>query len=225
MTKILFEDNHLLAAVKPCGIPTQAAAGSPKSFEEILKEYIKVTYHKKGNVFLHAIHRLDKLASGIVLFAKSQKALSRLQETIRKKTCKKIYLALVSGSVALKEKTVEHFLVHGDHKAFVDPHHPQAKKCVLHYRVIQKKEKQTLLEIELITGRYHQIRCQLAALGHPIIGDGKYGSSVSFPNGIALHHACMEIEHPITKKPLLFTAQAEFSSSPYPEHQSSGECA
>jgi len=200
---ILYEDNHLLVAVKPCGIPTQPAPHGGESLEERLKEHIRIRDQKKGNVFLHAIHRLDKQASGIVIFAKSQKALSRLQESIRQKACKKIYRATVAGTLSQKEATLIHFLVHADHKAIVAPKHPDTKKCILHYKVLEEKEGTTLLEIHLETGRYHQIRCQLAAIGHPIVGDVKYGSTRTFPQGgIALQHFHMEIEHP-TKKELL----------------------
>ena len=206
MNSILFEDNHLLVAIKPCGIPTQPAPQGGDSLEGRLKSYLKEKYQKKGNVFLHAIHRLDKAASGIVVFAKSQKALSRLQEAIRTKACKKIYHTTVSGKLLQKEATLTHYLVHADHKAIVSDNHPEAKKCVLHYKVLEENEKTSLLEVILETGRYHQIRCQLAAIGHPIAGDVKYGSKEPFQNGIALHHYRLEIEHPTTKELMVFTS-------------------
>lgn len=208
MRKILFEDNHLLIAVKPCEMATQPTPQDSTSLENDLKHYIKETYQKKAGIFLHAIHRLDKQASGIVVFAKSQKALSRLNESIRKKACKKLYLAAVQGTFVHKEGTLEHYLVHANYRAVADPSHPEAKKCHLYYKVLQENSGKTLLEVLLDTGRYHQIRCQLATIGHPILGDVKYGSTVPFPKGIALHHHHLEIEHP-TKKELL-----TFESSP-----------
>ena len=204
MTRILFEDNHILVAIKPCGLATQPAPHDPRSLEEELKFAIKKAAQKPGGVFLHAIHRLDKQASGIVLFAKSQKALSRLNEAIREKRCKKMYRATVEGIVMPEEATLEHALVHASHKAVVDPRHPEAKKSILHYRVLEKSNNTTLLQIDLETGRYHQIRCQLAAIGHPILGDTKYGSTMPYPHGIALHHYQLEIEHPTKKELMVF---------------------
>lgn len=208
MKNILFEDNHLLAVVKPPMCPTQPTPTGEKSLEDMAKAYIKEKYQKPGNVFLHAVHRLDKAASGIVLFAKTSKALSRLQEMMREYTIEKEYLALVEGALKKKSGTLEHLLLHGDHRALV---HPDGKKSVLHYEVIEEGNNSSLLRIQLITGRYHQIRAQLAHIGHPIIGDSKYGSHVPFQHGICLFHNKMQFLHPVTKEKTIIDLPAPTS--------------
>ncbi len=207
---IIFEDNHILVANKRTGLPTQKSPKGVLGLEEILQAFIKERDSKKGGVFLHAVHRLDSKASGIVLFAKSQKALSRLNESIRSLECKKEYYALVEGIVEPKQATLEHTLIHGDHKAHVDP---KGKKALLSYTVVHSEKGKTLLHIDLKTGRYHQIRAQLAAIGHPIVGDKKYGSNIPlFGDSIALQHYQLTIEHPVKKESLVFSVdKATFS--------------
>lgn len=199
---ILFEDNHILVASKEACLPTQKTPAGILGLEELLQAFIKKRDLKPAGVFLHAVHRLDSKASGIVLFAKSKKALSRLNESMRDMDCKKEYYALVEGTLANSEGILEHTLVHGDHKAYVDP---KGKKAKLHYTVLKIDQGKTLLQIDLKTGRYHQIRAQLSAIGHPIIGDTKYGSSITLPGGaIALQHFRISFEHPVKKEPLTF---------------------
>ena len=192
---IIHCDNHILVVNKPPGIATQP------DLEELAKAWVKKKYQKPGNVFLHPIHRLDKSVGGIVLFARTSKALSRLQALMRERKISKTYEALVEGHLPKKEGTLKHFLVHGDHKAFVDP---KGKEAILHYTVLEEKKDTTLLSIDLTTGRYHQIRAQFSAIGHPVVGDKKYGSSCFFQNGIALRHVRMAFEHPVTQEPLQF---------------------
>lgn len=206
MLKILYEDNHLLVVEKPAGLPTQPSEHSHDSLEEQAKRWIKISHNKPGNVFLHAIHRLDKAVSGIVVFAKTSKALSRLNDAIRKKLVSKLYVAWVEGIPPHEEGILEHFLLHDDFKAAVVTDKAKgAKPARLHYRIIKKKEKQCLVEIDLETGRYHQIRAQLSAIGCPIIGDVKYGIKQHYENdGIALHHTKMVLPHPITGEKLVF---------------------
>src|SRR5581483_11487710 len=177
MLKIIFEDNHLLILNKPAGLLTQPTELSNDSLETEAKTFIKERDKKKGGVFLHAIHRLDKEVSGIVLFAKSQKALERLQASMRNKEYKKMYLALCDGKPAQHEGTLKHYLLHSSHKAkIVSYSTPEAKEAILHYKVLRVEEEISLLQIELETGRYHQIRVQLQEIGCPIVGDVKYGS-------------------------------------------------
>lgn len=208
----IFEDNHLLVLNKPAGILTQPSGTEQISLETMAKEWIKTTYHKPGNVFLEAVHRLDKPVSGVVVFGKTSKALSRLNASVRDKKTKKIYVAWVEGVVEKDTATLEHFLVHRDfHAEVVDAKHPEGKLARLRYTILERKEERTLLEIDLETGRYHQIRLQLSAIGHPIIGDHKYGSRTSYaPDAIALHHSALQIPHPITQAIMTFEAPLPF---------------
>lgn len=202
---ILFEDNHLLALHKPHGLLTQPSGTDSPNLESFAKEYIKRTYEKKGNVFLHAIHRLDKPVAGVVLFAKTSKALSRLNRSLKEKQVKKEYLAVVEGSVTTHNALLENHLLHADHKALITTSDINgAKFCRLYYRVLSTDENTntTQLAITLETGRYHQIRAQLAHIGHPIIGDTKYGANNRKELGIALIHKRLTFEHPISKEKL-----------------------
>jgi len=206
MIDVVFEDNHLLVLNKPPGLLTQPSGTSRESLEEKAKNWLKDKYNKPGNVFLEAIHRLDKAASGIVVFAKTSKALSRLTAEVRNRNVKKIYHVLVGKHPPKNFGVLEHYLVHDNFRAtVVDKEVSGAKPAKLHYKVIIERPEQILLEVELITGRYHQIRAQLASVGSPILGDTKYGSkdAWNFP-GIALHHFHFEIPHPVTKEMLSF---------------------
>lgn len=212
LPKILYEDNHLLAVEKPAGWLTQPSGTDQDSLEEYCKRWLKEKYNKPGNVYLMAVHRIDKPVSGIVLFAKTSKALSRLNESMRSKKTKKIYFALVEGTPKQEEAVIEHFLVHGEFQAHVvQAESDQAKLARLHYRVLKQVDRHTLLEITLETGRYHQIRAQLSAIGHPILGDEKYGSREPFTKGcIALHHGHLEIPHPTLDKWLCLDSPLPF---------------
>lgn len=203
--EIIYLDNHLLAIDKPNGMLTQPSPDCFESLEVWGKAFLKKKFDKKGKVFLEACHRLDKVASGIVLFARTSKALSRIQESLREGQWKKSYLALVSGHFEKKEGILEDFLSHGEFQAKRDLN---GKKAKLEYRVLEENDDSSLLEVVLETGRYHQIRIQLATRGHPIIGDKKYGSDRGFgTNAIALRHNSLEVIHPITKERLLFKTQ------------------
>lgn len=209
--EILYEDNHLLALNKPSGLTTQPSPSSDDSLETRAKIWIKASRGKPGNVFLEAIHRLDKGASGIVLFAKTQKALERMMAAVRERRVRKVYHALVQGTPPENAGVLEHDLVHGNGVAhIVERGAKGAKPARLRYNVIKEATTRTLLEIELETGRYHQIRAQLAAIGCPILGDTKYGSRVDWPGGgIALHHTLLEFTHPVTGK--LLTIRSPYS--------------
>jgi 23S rRNA pseudouridine1911/1915/1917 synthase len=200
--EVLYEDNHLLIVNKPAGWLTQPSPDNPDSLETACKQWLKDKYQKPGNVFLEAVHRLDKPVSGIVIFAKTSKALSRLNALTRNQQIRKIYHAWVDNKPLAKEGILEHYLKHGDHKAeVVSPSHPEAKLCRLKYRILDQKDALYLIEIELETGRYHQIRAQLAAAGCPISGDVKYGSK-QLREHIALHHVRIEFLHPVTQQSL-----------------------
>lgn len=185
---VLFEDNHLLAVNKQEDLLTQPNDTSEISLETLAKAYIKEKYQKPGNVYLHACHRLDKPVSGIVLFAKTSKALSRMNDAIRNHKTKKKYLARLSKSFPEKGM-LEHTLSHDEYRAQEDP---SGKKSRLTYT----KLNDDLYEIDLETGRYHQIRIQLSLAGAPIIGDTKYGGPPA--DRLYLHHHRFTFPHPIT---------------------------
>ena len=205
---LLFEDNHLFVLNKPTGLLTQPSGTSQASLECLGKSWIKERDGKPGNVFLCAIHRLDKPASGIVVLAKTSKALSRLNASMRLRQIKKTYWTWVEGSPTENEALLEHTLLHTDfHAILISPNDPRGKTARLTYRVLIRDRGRTLLEVELETGRYHQIRLQLSAIGHPICGDRQYGSIQSYvPEAIALHHRHLQLLHPISQKPMSFQA-------------------
>jgi 23S rRNA pseudouridine1911/1915/1917 synthase len=207
---VLYTDNHLLVAFKPPGLPTQGSEQARDSLEEWIKRWIREETKKTGAIFLVPIHRLDKPVGGMVLFARSSKALSRLNEMMREKKIQKRYQARIEGTLPSLEGRLEHFLIHDEFRARVVPKETaQAKQAVLNYRLIAPG----LVEVELETGRYHQIRVQLAAMGCPILGDQKYGSQSQFlPEAIALENVHLELTHPVTQKSLVF-------SLPYPKRR------
>lgn len=207
MIKVIYEDNHLLVLNKPSGLLTQPTKLNSDSLETRAKKWLKKKYRKKGNVFLEAIHRIDRPTSGIVVFAKTSKALSRLMAAIRAKKTQKRYQAWVEGVPHPSKATLEHYLVHDDYRATVVSKNTRGSKLArLHYRVIRKEKNKALLEIDLETGRYHQIRAQLSQIGYPIIGDTKYGSKTKRKDkSIALNHSSMSIPHPTQGTIMTFT--------------------
>ncbi len=208
---VLFADNHLLAVNKPAGLLTQDSGTGLRNLEDWAREWVRVDKNKTGNVFLNAVHRIDRAVSGIVLFARTSKALSRLNEDIRKRNCKKTYHALVERVPEDPSAELIHWIAHEHHCAEICREGDKgAQRAVLRYRTLKQLGNLTLLEIDLETGRYHQIRAQLAAIACPIAGDVKYGARISsVGKDIALHHRQLEITHPTTREPLAITA-------PYP---------
>ena len=204
---ILFADNHLLAVNKPAGLLTQDSGTGLRNMEDWAREWVRVDKNKTGNVFLNAVHRIDKAVSGVVLFARTSKALTRLNEDIRSRNCKKIYHALVEGIPDSAE--LIHWLKHEHHRAEVCSEGEKgAQRAVLRFRILRKVDRLTLLEVDLETGRYHQIRAQLAAIGCPIAGDTKYGAARGSENHeIALHHTRLNITHPTTREPVSIKAR------------------
>jgi 23S rRNA pseudouridine1911/1915/1917 synthase len=204
---VLLEDNHLLAANKPPGLLTQPTERDEDSLETRAREWVRRTKDKPGNVFLHAVHRLDREASGVVLFARTSKALSRLNEEIRARRVEKIYHAWVEGMPPEEEGTLTNWIAHGEHAAkIVKASASGAKQATLAYRALRRIEDLTLLEIRLDTGRYHQIRAQLAAAGCPISGDGRYRSREPTPGRILLHHRRLTVAHPVQKGTVVIEA-------------------
>ena len=210
-SEVLFCDNHLLVMVKPCALPTQPAPEGGESLEEFAKEWVKEKYHKPKNVFLHAVHRLDKPVSGLVLFARTSKALSRLNEQQRNREIQRIYVAEVEGILPSKEGRLDHYLIHGNHRAMIAKSQKgEAKQARLTYRVLSFKEHTTMVAIELETGRYHQIRAQFGAIAHPVVGDSLYGAAEKEGEGIRLHSKTLALIHPVTKEELQFDSPAPF---------------
>lgn len=209
---VLFCDNHLLIAAKPCGWLTQPNGTGSPDLETFAKAWVKREFNKPGAVFLHCIHRLDRPVFGLVIFAKTSKALSRLNEISRDKGIERNYLAEVEGILPQKEGRLEHFLIHGEHRALLAKESDkEAKKSILHYKVASFKEHSTVVTIDLETGRYHQIRAQFSAIGHPVVGDAKYGASLESRD--AIHLACTDLAfaHPVTKEILRFHCEAPFA--------------
>lgn len=208
---ILFADNHLLAVNKPAGLLSQDSGTGLPNLEDWAREWVRIDKNKPGAVFLNAVHRIDRAVSGVVLFARTSKALTRLNEEIRKRECRKIYHALVEGAPSRPADKLIHWLSHEHHRAAICREGDNgAQQAVLSYRTLKKINGLTLVEVDLVTGRYHQIRAQLAAIGCPIAGDEKYGAKQKSAGGeIALHHHRLEVIHPTLKEPVVIEA-------PYP---------
>lgn len=209
---VVYEDNHLLCVSKRPGEIVQGDKTGDEPMSEALKAWLKEKYHKPGNVYLGVIHRLDRPVGGLVLFAKTSKALSRMNELFRTGDVSKRYWAVVTARPPKHSDTLEQYLVRNEsqNKSYVARQGaatPGAKLARLSYRLLASGEHYHLLEIELHTGRHHQIRCQLAALGCPIKGDLKYGAPRSNPGGsISLLSRQISFTHPVSKEALTLTA-------------------
>ena len=202
--KVLYEDNHIIAVSKTCHEIVQGDKTGDTPLSETVKAYIKEKYQKSGEVFLGVTHRLDRPTTGVVLFARTSKALSRLNEMFKShEKIKKTYWAIVQSPPPTPQGRLENYLWRNEkqNKSFVvKPDSKDAKHAVLSYKTIAQSERYTLLEINLETGRHHQIRCQLSAIGSPIKGDLKYGARRSNPDGgISLHARKIEFIHPVSK--------------------------
>ena len=199
---VLYEDNHIIIVNKVSGEIVQGDKTGDRPLSEVVKDYIKTMHHKPGNVFLGVVHRLDRPVSGVVVFAKTSKALSRLNDMFRDGQVHKTYWAITQGRPAESEATLTGWLTRNEkqNKSYVHQREVHgAKKAVLSYRLISTTERYSLLEVKLMTGRHHQIRSQLAAIGCPIKGDLKYGARRSNPDGsISLLARSVEFEHPVS---------------------------
>lgn len=203
--EILYEDNHVIVVNKACNEIVQADKTGDKPLSEIVQEYLKKKYNKQGNVFIGVTHRIDRPVSGAVLFAKTSKALSRLNEMFRTHTnLKKKYFAIVKNVPPQQEMELVHYIVRNEAKNrsyAYDKFVPNSKKSILSFKCLAHSDFYHLLEIDLKTGRHHQIRCQLSKIGCPIKGDVKYGAPRTNPDGgISLHAHYLEFIHPVSKK-------------------------
>ena len=203
-SQILYEDNHLLVINKKVGQLVQGDKTGDESLLELIKNFIKKRDEKPGNVFLGLVHRIDRPTSGLVIYAKTSKALSRLTQMVKNREIKKTYWAIVPKEMIPQTQRLVHFLKKNEknNKAIVFPKVTDgAKEAILTYKIIKILDNYQLLEIDLETGRHHQIRAQLSKIGVPIKGDLKYGSPRSNPDGgISLHARKLEFIHPVTKE-------------------------
>ncbi len=206
---VIYEDNHILVVNKTAGLLVQGDQTGDKSLVDIAKLYIKNKYQKPGDVFLGLVHRLDRPTSGVIVLARTSKALKRLNKQFKDRVPKKIYRAVVSGTPKSSAK-LEHYLKKNSsqNKSFhYNEITPNTKHAILHYRHVKSLKSYHVLEVELETGRHHQIRAQLAAVGLHIKGDLKYGSKRTNPNGsIHLHARSLLFVHPTKKEEMKFVA-------------------
>lgn len=207
---VVYEDNHIIIVSKESGEIVQGDKTGDTPLSETVKQYIKEAYAKPGNVFLGVVHRLDRPVSGLVLFARTSKALPRLNKMFAEGNIHKTYWAIVANTPPQPEGTIVHWLVRNEkqNKSYAYDHEvPNSKRAELDYKVIGKSDRYCLVEVVLKTGRHHQIRCQLAKMGCPIKGDLKYGAKRSNADGsICLHSRRMEFVHPISKKEIVVEA-------------------
>ncbi|MDR1938037.1 MAG: RluA family pseudouridine synthase [Tannerellaceae bacterium] len=210
--EIIYEDNHIIAVNKACCEIVQGDKTGDTPLSEQLKEWLKEKYQKPGNVFVGVTHRLDRPVSGVILFAKTSKALSRLNDMFRQGKIKKTYWAIVKNPPPREEDQLTHWLSRNEqqNKSYAyDEERPHTKQAILHYKLIARSDNYYLLEIDLKTGRHHQIRSQLSKIGCPIKGDLKYGFDRSNPDGgISLHARSAEFIHPISKAAIQIIAPA-----------------
>lgn len=203
--KVIFTDRHLLLVDKPAGLLSQPTKEQPHSAESWGKEWIRRT-EGRDNPFLTPLFRLDRPVSGLLLFARSSKCASRMQGQRRAYFMRKCYLALVEGTLKEGDEGIfEDWISHGHHRAEASTPE-RGDHALLAYRCLASDQRRSLIEIDLLTGRYHQIRYQCASRHYPICGDGKYGSRASHPDTIALHHAELTFIHPVSGELLLFSA-------------------
>ncbi len=207
---VVYEDNHIVVVNKTSSEIVQGDKTGDTPLSEMVKQYLKEKYNKPGNVFIGVTHRLDRPVSGLVVFVKTSKALPRLNEMFRNGEVKKTYWAIVKECPKETEGELVHYLVRNEkqNKSYAyDKEVKNSKKAVLHYKLIGHSQNYYLLEVDLKTGRHHQIRCQLAKMGCPIKGDLKYGSPRSNPDGsICLHARTVQFVHPVSKEMIRLTA-------------------
>lgn len=208
--EVVYEDNHIIIVNKRSGEIVQGDKTGDRPLSDIVKDYIKEKYAKPGAVFLGVVHRLDRPVSGLVVFARTSKALSRLNKMFAEGEVHKTYWAITKNAPRNNEGTLTHWLVRNEkqNKSYAyDQEKPNAKKAILKYRVLSHSDNYSLIEVNLMTGRHHQIRCQLAAMGCPIKGDLKYGAPRSNHDGsISLLSRRVEFVHPVSKETIIAEA-------------------
>lgn len=202
--KILYEDNHIIVCYKPKGILSQSDGSSTLDMLSILKDYIKKKYNKPGDVYLGLVHRLDRNTDGVMVFARTSKAASRLSDDIKNDRFHKKYLAVVEGRLDGSSELKDYLFFDSLKKKSFVKKTKDSKEAILIYNALDYKNNKTLLDILLKTGRHHQIRCQLSNIGHPIVGDLKYGSNINIGNSYLLSSYSLSIIHPTKKEKMTF---------------------
>lgn len=217
---ILHEDNHIIVALKPQNVPSCEDESKDMDMLSIIKEYIKTTYNKQGNVYLGLIHRLDRPTGGVMVFAKSSKAASRLSEQLRNGDFEKRYFAVLVGSPKEEKATLTHYMKKNaiNNMVYVCPPTVQgAKFAELEYNVIDKNDEHSLVDIRLHTGRSHQIRVQMNAIGTPVYGDMRYGGEKAKKGYLALWAYYLSFTHPVSKERMVFRVQPPKDNMPWNE--------
>jgi 23S rRNA pseudouridine1911/1915/1917 synthase len=208
--EILFEDNHVIVIDKPFGMLSQGDLSGDLDALALVKEIIRRRDKKPGNVFLGLVHRLDRPVGGVMVIAKTSKAAGRLSAQFRERATRKIYLAVAAGTPSPEEAVLRHRLAKDRARRItrVVAEHEPGRDAEIAYRLVDARRGRSLVEVELITGLSHQIRVQLAAIGHPIVGDRKYGSKVAYaPGRVALFARSLTFRHPVKKEPVTVTAE------------------
>ena len=215
---IVYEDNHIIVVLKPQGVPTCGDESGDDSLLEGVRRYLKVTYEKPGNVYVGLIHRLDRPTGGVMVFAKTSKAASRLSEQMRGGDFEKKYFAVLVGTPKEPQKTLVNYLKKNPVNNMVylcPPTTDGAKMASLDYRVLQEREGLCLAEVRLHTGRTHQIRVQMAGIGHPVYGDMRYGGENAKKGWLALWAYSLSFTHPVTKERMRFLVQPPADNVPW----------
>lgn len=217
---ILYEDNHLLAVVKPAGVLSQGDKTGDLDILTLGKEYIKHTYNKPGNVYLGLVHRLDRPVSGVMVFARTSKAAARLVNVFKKRQVEKKYVAIIEGRCTGSGACDDWLVKEKGHVRVVGASHPKAKRAQLTWRCLATTSSYSLLDVDLHTGRPHQVRVQLANLGFPILGDLRYGAREEFDGrNLALHAYRLAFEHPVRREPVVLLAHTPETWSGYFDEQ------
>ena len=218
MLKVLYEDNHIIVVIKPHNMPSQEDDSKDRDLLREVKEYIKVKYNKPNEAFVGLVHRLDRPTGGIMVFAKTSKAAKRLSEQIREHSTSKVYYAVVEGTTNRKEEKLVNYLKKDEKNnivKIVTQSDKDAKKAELEYKVLEEEKGKSLLEINLLTGRSHQIRVQLNGINLPIYGDFKYNRNAKQGQTLALWAGRLEFNHPTTKERLVFIASPDTTKEPW----------
>lgn len=215
---VLYEDNQIIVVIKPQNVPTQADDSKDVDMLSLVKAYVKEKYHKEGEAFIGLVHRLDRPTGGIMVFARNSKSAKRLSEQFQTHSVEKVYYAITNGVVKIKSQKLVNYLKKDEKEnivKIVPMSENGAKKAELVYNFLEDNGKFSLLEVKILTGRSHQIRLQLANIGHSLVGDVKYGKEKGITNRLGLWAGKLAFDHPVTKERMVFLACPDESQSPW----------